>query len=195
MKTREEVLDELERLLPWSCEERGGIYTIDQLRGYIDGAEYKGEPIDAGDFVKNRMQWGYCSKCRQLLDGGYIELDNEEDYKWLEENGDLEGAKRMRAYKKTHPSCKFLCWDCLDAYEKLEKVRQEIFGEVCLYDLDNQGLERLLGNCNAKIRAIKDCTKEVNELITDRKIRKRKEQSRKEWVKIQEEDGEDDLEL
>jgi len=195
METREEVLNELEELLPWSCEERGGIYTIDQLRAYIEGSEYEGEPIDADSFLENTMGWGYCSKCRQLLDGGYTNLDSEEDYKWLEDNGDPKGAERMRAYKKAHPSCKYLCWGCLEAYEEAEDVRQKIFGEVSIYNLDDTGLERLLNRCNAKITAIKDCIKEVDGLMTRRKIRERQKQSRKEWKKIQEEDDEDDLEL
>lgn len=173
MKTREEVIEELVTILPHCSRERGGILTIDQLREAIENAEYEGEPIDVDKFLREEMSWGYCSKCRELLDGGYCELV-ERDYEWLEKEGDPESAQRMKAYKAKHPNCRFLCWDCLGAYEYEEQAKKEIFGETNVYDIKDLGLKELEEKCKRKLRIIEGCLKEINKEMTTRKIYKKK---------------------
>lgn len=157
---------------------RDRIDTIDELRAAIENqdCEYgKQGRITEEDFFE-RSGWFYCSKCRQLLDGGYARMSKldkiiEELKKEQEEEGEEheEEIVALKEIKERYPNCKAICWDCLWEYIGRKKVAKEIFGVTSMSSLTDDGLKGVLCDCQQKIIGLKEVMNDIKAELAHRK--------------------------
>ena len=154
------------------------IHNVDELRAAIENQDCKWgqeERITEEDFFDWSM-WFYCGKCRQLLDGGYVRLDDLENdlvplIKEQEEEGidHSEQIEALKEVKERYPNCKAICWDCLDEYIGRKKAMRALFGMANLASLTDTGLKNALGDCQQKIVGLKIIEDDINTELVRRK--------------------------
>ena len=160
---------------------RDKIHNVDELRAAIENQDCEwGQEgrITEEDFFDWSM-WFYCGKCRELLDGGYIRLDDLENdlvdlIKEQEEEGidHSEQIEALREVKERYPNCRAICWDCLDEYIGRKKATRELFGMTSLNSLTDIGLKNALDDCRQKIVGLKMVKDDINAELIRRKEKK-----------------------
>lgn len=138
------------------CNGRTGdrkIDTVDELALAIETLDscWSDYNLTVDDFL-NWSRWGYCGRCRKLLDGGYHVFGEPDEFKDFEEEGNTRAIEELKAYKEAYPNAHSICWDCIDEFMEHKKVLKEMFGEVDFYNIKPDRLDVMINKCDEKKR-------------------------------------------